>query len=207
MHYTSSGHGHCPHHMTSGSRLEKWVPTLSSGAAGGGTLGECVVQEHPSWQWHHRPSFLTPSCASGGNEYWRRCDEFLTSHSKVASCTLKYINSTLDIIQFSSVTKLCPTLCDLMDCSMPGFPVQHQFLELAQTPVHRIGDAIQTFHPLSSPSPAFNLSQQQGLFQWVSSLHQVAKVLEFQLQHQSFKWIFSQLQHQSFKWIFRTDLL
>ena len=78
-----------------------------------------------------------------------------------------------------------------MDCRMPGFPVHHQLLELAQTPVHRVGDAIQQSHPLSSPSPpAFNLSQHQGLSQWVSSSHQLAKVLEFQLRHQSFQWIF-----------------
>ena len=91
--------------------------------------------------------------------------------------------------QFSSVAQSCPILCDPMDCSMPGFPVHHQFLELTQT--HVPGDAIQPYHPLSSPSPpTFNLSEHQGLFQWVSSLHQVAKVLEFQLQHQSFQWIF-----------------
>jgi len=66
----------------------------------------------------------------------------------------------------------------------------HQLLEFTQTRVHWVGDAIQTSHPLSSPSPAFNLAQHQGLFQWVSSSHQVAKVLEFQLQHQSFQWIF-----------------
>ena len=78
-----------------------------------------------------------------------------------------------------------------MDCSTPGFPVYHQLLEPAQTHVHWVGDAIQPSHPLSSPSPpAFNLSQHQGLFQWVSSLDQVAKVLELQLQHQSFQWIF-----------------
>ena len=78
-----------------------------------------------------------------------------------------------------------------MDCSMPGFPVHHQLPELAQTHVHRVGDAIQPSHPLSSPSPpAFNPSQHQGLFQWVPSSHQVAKVLEFQFQHQSFQWIF-----------------
>ena len=76
-----------------------------------------------------------------------------------------------------------------MDCSTPGFPVHHQLPELAQTRVHRVSDAIQPSHPLSSPSPVFNLSQHQGLFQWVSSFHQVAKVLEFQLQHQSFQWI------------------
>ena len=78
-----------------------------------------------------------------------------------------------------------------MDCSTPGFPVNHQLPELTQTHVHRVGDAIQPSHPLSSPSPpALNLSQHQGLFKWVSSSHQVAKVSEFQLQHQSFQWIF-----------------
>ena len=90
------------------------------------------------------------------------------------------------IVQISSVSQSCQTLCDPVDCSMPGFPVQHQLLELAQTHVHRVSDAIQPFHPLSSPSPpAFNLSQHQGLFQGVNYSHQVAKVLEFQLQHQS----------------------
>ena len=75
-----------------------------------------------------------------------------------------------------------------MDCSMPGFPVYHQLLELTQTHVHQVSDAIQPSHPLSSPSsPTFNLSQHQGLFQGVSSSHQVAKVLELQLQHQSFQ--------------------
>ena len=68
-------------------------------------------------------------------------------------------------IRFSSVTQLPPTLCDPMDCSMPGFPVHHQLLELAQTHVHGVGDAIQPSHPLSSPSPDFNLSQNQNLFQ------------------------------------------
>ena len=64
------------------------------------------------------------------------------------------------------VTQSCPTLCNPMDCSLPGFPVHHQFLELAQTQVHQVGDAIQPSHPLSCPSlPAFNLAQQQGLFQ------------------------------------------
>ena len=94
-------------------------------------------------------------------------------------------------VQFSSVAQLCPTLCEPMDCSMPGLPVHHQLLEPAQTHVHWVGDAIQPSHLLSSPPPpTFNLSQHQGLFQWVSSLHQVAKGLEFQLQHQSFQWIF-----------------
>ena len=78
-----------------------------------------------------------------------------------------------------------------MDCSMPDVPDHHQLPELTQTHVHRVGDAIQSSLPLLSPSlSAFNLSQHQGLFQWVSSLHQVARVLEFQLQHQSFQCIF-----------------
>ena len=85
--------------------------------------------------------------------------------------------------QFSSDAQSCPTVCNPMDCSTPGFPVHHQLLELTQTHVHQVGDAIQPSHPLSSPSPpAFNLSVNQGLFKWVSSSHQVAKVLEFQLQ-------------------------
>ena len=88
------------------------------------------------------------------------------------------------VFQFSSVTQSCPTLCNPMDCSTPGLPVHHQLLEPTQTHVHWVGNAIQPSHPLSSPSPpALNLSQHQGLFKWVSSSHQVAKVLEFQLQH------------------------
>ena len=86
------------------------------------------------------------------------------------------------LLQFSSVVQSCPTLCDPMDCSTPSLPVHHQLPESTQTHVHRVGDAIQPSHPLSSPSPpALNLSQHQGLFKWVSSLHQVAKGLEFQL--------------------------
>ena len=94
---------------------------------------------------------------------------------------------------FSSVQLSCSVMsdsCDCMDCSTPGLPAHHQLLEFTQTRVHWVGDAIQPSHPLSSPShPAFNLSQHYGLFQWVSSSNQVAKVLEFQLQHQSFQWI------------------
>ena len=86
------------------------------------------------------------------------------------------------------VTKLCPTPCYPMDSSMPGFPVLHCLPEFAQ--IH-VSDAIQVSHPLLSPSPpAFNLSQHQGLFWWVDSSHQVAKVLKLQLQDQSFQWIF-----------------
>ena len=84
--------------------------------------------------------------------------------------------------QFSSVAQLCPTLCDPMNHSTPGLPVHHQLPEFTQTHVHAVSDAIQPSHPLSSSSPpAPNPSQHQSLFQWVNSLHEVAKVLEFQL--------------------------
>ena len=93
------------------------------------------------------------------------------------------------ISQFSSIAQSCPTLCYPLDCSTPGFHLQ--LPEFTQTHVHWVGDAIQPSHSLLSPSPpAFNLSQHQGLFKWVCSSHQVAKVLEFQLQHQSFQRIF-----------------
>ena len=82
----------------------------------------------------------------------------------------------------SSVAQSCPTLCDPMNRSMPGLPVHHQLPEFTQTHVHRVSDAIQPSHPLSSPSPpAPNASQHQSLFQWVNSSHEVAKVLQFQL--------------------------
>ena len=91
-------------------------------------------------------------------------------------------------VQFISVAQSCLTLCEPMKCSTPGLPVHHQLLKFTQTPVHQVGDAIQPPHPLSSPSPpAFNLSQLEGLFKWVSSSRQVSKVVELQLQHQSFQ--------------------
>ena len=104
---------------------------------------------------------------------------------------LDFLKITFSSVQFSSVTQSYPTLCDPMKCSVPGIPVHHQLSESTQTHVHWVGDAIQPSHPLLSPSPpAPNPSQHRGLFQWVSSSHQVAKVLEFQFQHQSFQWIF-----------------
>ena len=120
----------------------------------------------------------------------------LQHHSSKESILLcsAFFMAQLSHPYISLVTQSCPSLCDPVDCSMPGFPVHHQLLELTQTHVHWISDAIQPSHPLSSPSPpAFNLSQHQGLFQQVNSLQQVAKLLE--------------LQHQSFQWIFRTDFL
>ena len=92
------------------------------------------------------------------------------------------------IPQFSSVAQSCLTLCDPMNHSTPGLPVHHHLPEFTQTHVHRFGDAVQPSHPLSYPSPpAPNPSQHQSLFQWVNSSHEVAKVLEFQLQHQVFQ--------------------
>ena len=91
-------------------------------------------------------------------------------------------------VQFSSVAQSCLTLCDPVNQSTPGLPVHHQLPEFAQTHAHRVGDAIQPSHPLSSPSPpAPNPSQNQGLFQRVNPSHEVAKVFKFQLQHQSFQ--------------------
>ena len=96
----------------------------------------------------------------------------------------------LNRVQFShSVAQSCPTLCNPMNRSTPGLPVHHQLPEFTQTHAHRISDAIQPSHPLSYPSPhATNPSQHQGLFQLVNSSHEVAKVLEFRLQHQPFQW-------------------
>ena len=92
-------------------------------------------------------------------------------------------------VQFILVAQSCPTLCHPMNRSTPGLPVHHHLPEFIQTHVHRVRDATQPSHPRPSPSPpALNLSQHQGLFQWVISSHQMTKVLEFQLQHQSFQW-------------------
>ena len=102
-----------------------------------------------------------------------------------------YFKSLSGKFQFSSVVQSCPTLCNPMGCSTPSSPIHHQLSELAQTHVHWASEAIQPPHPLSSPfPPALNLSHCQGLFQWLGSSHQVAKVVELELQLQSFPWIF-----------------
>ena len=92
-------------------------------------------------------------------------------------------------VRFSSVPQACPTLCDLMNHSTPGLPVHHQLPEFTQTHVHWVSDVIQPSHPLSSPTPlAPNSSQHRGLFRWVSSSNQVAKVLEFQQGWSPLEW-------------------
>ena len=112
---------------------------------------------------------------------------FCIKYCKPISATS--VNKMITAGYFSSVAQSCLTLCNPMNCSTPGLPIHHQLPESTQTHVHWVGDAIQPSHPLLFPSPpAFNLSQHQGLFKWVSSSHQVAKVLEFQLQHQSYQW-------------------
>ena len=127
---------------------------------------------HPRWQWFLSGLFLIDYSSNLSHKLF-------TTVGIITSCS----------VQFSSVTQSCLTLCDPMNHSMPGLPIHHQFPEFTQTHVLRVGDVIQPSHPLSSPSPpAPNPSQHQGLFQSVNSLHEVAKVLEFQLQHQSFQW-------------------
>ena len=116
------------------------------------------------------------------------------THVYVVAESLYSSPETITILLISyccSVAQSCPTVCNPMNCSTTDFLILYYFWEFAQSHVHWIGDASQPSHLLSSPSPpAFSLSQHQGLFQWVSSLHQVVKVLEFQLQHQSFQWMF-----------------
>ena len=125
--------------------------------------------------------------------FWQCCGILGTTskeRKKIRKLNWVEIWMLLGSVQFSSVTQSCPTLCDPMDCSMQGLPIHHQLQKFTQTHGYWVSDAIQQSHPLLSPSPpAFNLSQHQGLFQWFSSLHQVTKVLQFQLQHQSLQWI------------------
>ena len=115
--------------------------------------------------------------------------KILTSVCNVARLLGAALNSVqFSSVQFRSIAKSCLTLCDPMNCTTPWLPVHHQLPEFTQTHVHWVADAIQPSHFLSSPSPpALNPSQHQSLFQWVNSSHEVAKVLAFQLYHQSFQ--------------------
>ena len=116
-------------------------------------------------------------------------DSVLKSRDITLATKVRIAKAMVFFSQFSSVAQLCPTFCNSMDCSTPGLPIHHQLPEFTQTQVHWVGDVIQPSHPRSSPSPpAPKPSQHQSLFQWVNSLHEVAKVLRFQAQYQSFKW-------------------
>ena len=133
------------------------------------------------------PSNSTPRCVCKRNVCVYPCKALYQTFIIVKSWLL--IN-TMNCC--CSVAQSCLTLCDPVDCSTPGSSVLHYLLELAQTHVHWVGDAIQSSHPLSSPSPlALHLIEMhQSLFQWTCTLHQVARVLEFQLQWYCFQWIF-----------------
>ena len=147
-----------------------------------------------AWTFTTRPGECTVPLQSGL--------EVLESQHQECPLTndgVKLVDKYLSFLSFSSAQFSRSVVSDSlqpMNCSTPGLPVHHQVPEPAQTHVHWVGNAIQPSHPLLAPvSPAFNLSQHQGLFKWISSLHHVTKVLEFQLQH------------QSFQWTLRTDLL
>ena len=147
--------------------------------------------EFPVWCFNNANVYWILGCSRPGGEGFASLPSFCSTsltewlgfaHWMVRLCLLN------GSVQFSSVTQSCLTLCNPMNRSTPGLPVHHQFPEFTQTHVHRVGDAIQSSHPLSSPSPpAPNPSQHQSLFQWVNSSHEVPKVLEFQLWHHSFQ--------------------
>ena len=133
------------------------------------------------WLW------LTPPLCGPCGE-----DLHMTLQIKMAAvgCSMETPPTPCCCCSCCSVAKSCLIFCDPMDCNAPGFPVLHYLLEFAQTYVYGVGDAIQPSHSLSLPFPALNLSQHQGLFQWISSSLQVVILLELQFQHQSFQWIF-----------------
>ena len=147
-------------------------------------------------------AFSVLSVASGFSSFWLwgRWNGSKADSSHGAFLIPGLVNSGINFARLvwdcvsgccCSASQSCLTLCDSMDCSMPGFPVLHHLLELAQIHVHWVSNVIQPSHPLLYPSyPVFNLSQHQGFFKWVSSLYQVAKILELQLQYQPFHWIF-----------------
>ena len=165
-------------------RFQGWYTLVAYGAA---------LKEHKLWTpSRHFPSLQLADVTQKSANTLIQNPDFCNCHAGDIS---RFPSSTgqqglcLWSHQFSSVVQLGLTLCDPMNLSIPGLPVHHKLSESTQTHVHWVGDAIQPSHPLSSPSsPALNISQHQGLFKWVSSSHQVAKVLEFQLQHQSFRW-------------------
>ena len=154
---------------------EEWIKKLGCAA------GLCSVMSNALWPMDCSPwgSFVLGDCP--GKNTGLGCHALL--QGKIRSIyTHTHIYTHVYIHQIRSVAQSCLTLCDPMNRSTPGLPVHHQLPEFTQTHVHRVIDAIQPSHPLSSPSPpAPNPSQHQSLFQWVNSSHEVAKVLEFQL--------------------------
>ena len=131
--------------------------------------------------WTEEPGRLQSTGSQRVGDDWATSQHTNTFQFIIKSNKLFFFHCKINSdFQFSSVAQSCPTLCDPMNCSTPGLPVQHQLPEFTQTHVHWVSDATQPSHPLLSPSPpAFNLSQHQGLFKWVSSSHQVAQSIEF----------------------------
>ena len=137
--------------------------------------------------WHNRPSFQAISAFGMPSSPSLNISNFW--YKIIDAWLLLSLDHFEAIVQFSSIAQSCLTLFDPMNLSMPGLPVHQKLPEFTQTHAHWVSDAIQPCHPLSSPSPlAPNPSEHLGLFQWVNSSNEVARVLEFQLQHQSFQW-------------------
>ena len=171
--------------MVTGTWTHSWPPTHKSEEGREGTAEDTSKENEPQRQVCSVPYF--PEWKLGPMS---ECEFNLVVHKN---------HFLMKLIRTENVWNYCAsvqshsrqTLCNPMDCSTPGLPVHHQLPKFTQIHVHWVSDAIQPSHPLSCPfPPTFKLSQHQGLFQWVSSSHQAAKVLEFHLQHQSFQWIF-----------------
>ena len=161
-------------------RLSLWMAGTTN------SLADRTSRLHPQY------SSANPWCHLEASTKWdlERTDISSRKLTGTGACLFSWVFLSTFLPIISSVQSLSRVrLCDPMNHSTPGLPVLHQLPEFTQTHVHWVGDTIQPSHPLSSPSPpTFKLSQHQDLFKWVGSSHQVAKVLEFQLQHQSFQW-------------------
>ena len=161
------------------------MPTLSL-EWGGGRWHQSLVKD--AWDSGLQLEGTSPQARAASHPAWGQAPSSEANIQRLVDA--RHGPLQFSSVQFSSVAQSCPTLCNPMDCSTPGLPVHHQLPKFTQTHIHWVSDAIQPSHPLSSSSPpALNLSQHQDLFKWVSSLHLVAKLLEFQLQHQSFQWV------------------
>ena len=140
------------------------------------SLSSCFLQGKSARCVLHRQSLACriPGCTFPGKSHQCRC---CCPEGEVITPPPPHMALSCANVVGPSLSRVW--LCNPMDCSTPGFPVLHYLPELAQSHVHRVADAIQPSHPLSSLSPAFNLSQHQGPFQWVGSSHQVAKYWSF----------------------------